>query len=56
MLVLLLMTRLLGGLDQCGVVICLLKRSKRRTVANAAKKAKNDWFQQKAKEVEDKVM
>ena len=29
---------------------------KRRTVANAVNKAKNDWFQQKAKEVEDKVM
>jgi len=30
--------------------------AKRRTVANAVKKPKNDWFQQKAKEVEDKVM
>ena len=28
----------------------------RRTVANSVKKAKNDWFQQKAQEVEDKVM
>jgi len=30
--------------------------AKRRLVANAVKKAKNDWFQQKPKEVEDKVM
>ena len=28
----------------------------RRTVANSVRKAKNDWFQQKAQEVEDKVM
>ena len=28
----------------------------RRTVANSVKKAKNDWFQQKAQEVEDKIM
>jgi len=28
----------------------------RRTVASAVKRAKNDWFQWKAREVEDKVM
>ena len=28
----------------------------RRTVASAVKTAKNDWFQQKAREVEDNVM
>ena len=28
----------------------------RRTVTAAVKKAKNDWFQQKAKEIEGKVM
>jgi len=28
----------------------------RRTVASAVKRAKNDWFQQKAEEAEDKVM
>ena len=28
----------------------------RRSVANSVRKAKNNWFQQKAQEVEDKVM
>ena len=28
----------------------------RRSVANSVRKAKNDWFQRKAQEVEDKVM
>jgi len=28
----------------------------RRTVTAAVRKAKNDWFQQKAKEIEGKVM
>lgn len=31
-------------------------RCQRRSVANSVMKAKNDWFQQKAQEVEDKVM
>ena len=28
----------------------------RRSVANSVRKAKNNWFQQKAQKVEDKVM